>query len=118
MAQHNETGKIGELIAVAHLQKLNMIIIEVNWRYKNFEIDIIAAKKNYLHFVEVKTRRCETYGHPEEKVTTKKINYLMKAADEYLEKNNLFKRIQFDIISVLIKNNEPEIFYIEDVYQF
>jgi hypothetical protein len=42
---------------------------------------------------------------------------LINASEEYLLKNAGWKRIQFDILSIFIgKHEEPEFFFIEDVY--
>jgi putative endonuclease len=50
-------------------------------------------------------------------VGKKKIQNLINAAEEYLYLNPQWKRIQFDILSILILKNEPvEYFLIEDVY--
>ena len=36
-----------------------------NWRFKHYEIDIIALKNEIIHFIEVKTRQTTTFGYPE-----------------------------------------------------
>ena len=54
---------------------------------------------------------------PEERVGKKKIQNLINAAEEYLYIHPQWKRIQFNILSILILKNEPvEYFLIEDVY--
>ena len=111
------TGKKGEQLGNAYLLKEGYIILEINWRYSRWEVDIIATKNNILHFIEIKTRRSKKYGMPEEKVNTKKIQYLINAAEEYLYLNPQWKRIQFDILSINLGENETaEYFFIEDVY--
>ncbi len=58
------TGVNGELIAKSYLEKNGYLILERNWRYKKYEIDIIAQKPNLIVFVEVKTRKNDTFGEP------------------------------------------------------
>lgn len=117
MANHNETGKKGELMAVEYLRRQGYNILHQNWRSGRWEVDIIAAKTAVLHFLEVKTRRTKKYGHPEEAVSKKKIQNLINASEEYLFQFPQWKRIQFDILSITMLKNEPvEYFFIEDVY--
>ena len=111
------TGKKGEQLGNAYLVKEGYDILEINWRHSHWEVDVIATKNNTLHFIEIKTRRGKKYGMPEEKVDTKKIQYLINAAEEYLYLNPQWKRIQFDILSINLGENETaEYFFIEDVY--
>ncbi len=117
MAHHNKTGSIGEEIAAKYLTENGFKILERNWRFSNWEVDFIASSKSVLHFIEVKTRRTKRYGNPEDDVSIKKMGNLINASEEYLLQNAGWKRIQFDILSIFIeKNEEPEFFYIEDVY--
>ena len=116
MARHNLTGSLGEEMAINYLMEKGYIIVHRNWRFKNWEMDIIASRNNILHFIEVKTRRTKTFGHPEEDVSRKKIRNLMGAAEEFLLKYPGWKRIQFDILSITIEKDKPaEFFLIEDV---
>ena len=58
-------GKYGEDVAKNFLIKKGFQILETNYRYSRVaEIDIIASKKDVLHFIEVKTRTQEFFGKP------------------------------------------------------
>jgi putative endonuclease len=117
LANHIHTGKIGEQLAEAYFAEKGYVLLEKNWRHSHWEVDIIAERNNVLHFVEVKTRRTKKYGLPEEKVGAKKIQNLINAAEQYLYLHPEWKRIQFDVLSIIISNNKPaEYFLIEDVY--
>lgn len=117
MAKHLQTGRLGEQLGAAWLIENGYQLIAQNWRHSHWEVDIIAAKENILHFIEVKTRRTKKFGHPEAAVTKKKIQNLINASEEFLYQFPLWKRIQFDILSITIIKNEPvEYFFIEDVF--
>ena len=98
MAQHNKTGNLGEAMAADHLTSKGFTVLHQNWRHSHWEVDIIASKDNILHFIEVKTRLTKKFGHPEEAVDKKKLQNLIKAAEEYLFRQPQWKRIQFDIL--------------------
>ncbi|MBS1947683.1 MAG: YraN family protein [Bacteroidetes bacterium] len=116
MAKHNEFGREGEDLAATWLIKNNYEVLHRNWRHSHYEVDIIACKENILHFVEVKTRRDKAFGYPEESVTKKKIENLMNAAEAFLAQFPQWKRVQFDVLSILaLKNEGHEYFLIQDV---
>lgn len=117
MAGHNETGKKGEKLAAEYLAGKGFTVLHRNWRYSRYEVDIIASKKNVLHFIEIKTRRSASFGLPEDNADKKKIRNLAEAAEEFMTQNPGWKLIQFDILSVMLNNNGGAGFYfIEDVY--
>lgn len=117
MASHNELGQQGEQLAFEWLRKKGYEILHRNWRHSHYEIDIVAKKDQFLHFVEIKTRNSSPYGYPEDSVTKKKFKNLQKAADEYLFLNPGHKWIQYDILSITLhRNKEPDYFFIEDVF--
>jgi len=116
MAKHLETGKEGEEMAAAWLLGQGFTILHRNWKHSYFELDVIAEREGVLHFIEVKTRTTDTYGHPEEGVTAKKLERLMNAGEEFLNVYPVWERIQYDILSIrLFTSKAPEYFFIEDV---
>ena len=117
MAKHNETGKRGEEIAEALLREKGFAILETNWRHKRLEVDIIAKDGEVLVFVEVKTRSYDYFGRPEEFVDKKKERHLALAAAEYMRQIGHDWAIRFDVVSVLMKNeNDWEAEHIRDAF--
>ena len=116
MAEHLETGKKGEYLAAGWLVKQSYTIIEQNWRYQHYELDIIAEKGGVLHFIEVKTLHSTRYSFPEAKAGKTKIRYMISAAEAYIRRYPKWKRIQFDIVSVTLEKEEPAYFLVEDVF--
>ena len=53
MAQHNQLGKEGELLARQMLEEKGYKILETNWRHDKDEIDIVAMDGEELVIVEV-----------------------------------------------------------------
>jgi putative endonuclease len=117
MSSHNELGKTGELLALKYLEEKGFTIIEHNWRFGRFEIDIIASLKDTIHFVEVKTRSSKTFGLPEESVSVDKVKRLSIAANAYLQFHKGWKWIQHDILSItIVTGHDPEFHFMQDVW--
>jgi len=116
MAEIHEFGKKGEEIAVNHLQSKGYEILERNWRFSSNEIDIIAKKDDTLIVVEVKTRKSSVFGEPEVFVTRQKQRNLIKAANVYINYNNIEMETRFDIIGIIMSNSKTQIHHIEDAF--
>jgi len=94
-------GKKGENISVEFLKGQGYKIMERNYRCSLGEIDIVAKDKNVLCFVEVKTRKTERYGLPEEAINWHKQRKLTKVALTYLKEKKIYKQdLRFDVVSV------------------
>lgn len=106
MAEHNEFGKLAEDYVTEKYIKNNYKILERNWRFYPLEIDIIATRDNQLVIVEVKARSYDDLLSPEEAVDKKKKQFLIKAANEYIEQNQLDLECRFDIAVVLKKQDK------------
>ncbi|AVM49749.1 YraN family protein [Capnocytophaga sp. oral taxon 878] len=116
MAVHNDFGKEGEEDAVNFLLGEGHTILERNFRFGHAEIDVITLKDEVVHIVEVKTRTSSAYGEPESFVNKQKVELLVKAANFYVEKMDLDREVQFDIVSIVKNNVEFTINYIEDAF--
>lgn len=117
MALHIDLGKQGEQMAAEWLTSNGYEVLHRNWRHSHYEIDIIARKKEMLHFIEVKVRRHTPFGQPEDSVTRKKFRHLQRAADEYLHQNPGNPWVQYGILAItMFWDKEPEFFLLEDVY--
>lgn len=116
MADHNQIGSKGEKAAVIYLRQQGFTIEACNYRYQRAEIDIIAKKEKLLLFIEVKTRRTNKFGFPEEAVTQKKIDLFLLAAEEYIHQHNWPYDIRFDIIALSGAQEPYQIHHIEDAF--
>lgn len=96
-------GAQGEELATAFLKGAGYRIVERNFRCKGGEADIVARDGKTLVFVEVKTRRSQTYGPPQLAVTSFKQRQISKAALTWLAKNRLQDALaRFDVIAVML----------------
>ena len=116
MAEHNELGNWGEDMAVDFLVDKGYEIKERNWRFKKAEVDIIATMENTLVAVEVKTRSTDYFGNPQDFIKAKKIKLLVKAVDEYVNRNDLDVEVRFDVIAIVKTENEIKIEHLEDAF--
>jgi putative endonuclease len=116
MAAHNDTGKWGEDLAVAYLEKKGYTIVERDWKSGRRDIDIIALDDDVVVFVEVKTRRNRLYGEPEDAIDYYKLQNLQQAISHYVKFRNIRQDIRFDIISVVgTIGSEPDIQDVQNV---
>jgi putative endonuclease len=117
MAEHNDLGKAGEELAVAELKKMGYEILYTNWRFGNDEVDIIAKESDMIVFAEVKTRQTNFFGEPETFVNKKKQLFLIRAANKYAEKFDIYNEFRFDIVSVLFNSKQQDVKVIKDAFQ-
>jgi putative endonuclease len=116
-SQNLQIGKEGEILAATYILGLGYTVLDLNWRHHHWELDIIAAIGNTLHFIEVKTRSSLQFGHPEEHISSKKMRHLKNAACHYHFLHPKYKNIQFDVIAINFEaGKSPTVFFIEDVY--
>lgn len=116
MADHNELGKEGEDLAVAHLLKNGYKIVARNFRYQKAEVDIIARKKDVLAVIEVKTRSTPDFGDPQNFLKQKQINSLVKAIDYFVNEHRLEVNVRFDIIAIIKNKAGTRIEHLEDAF--
>jgi len=97
-------GRKGEEIAQKFLEKKGFKIIERNYQGRNFEIDLIAQRRNEIHFVEVKTV-FSLKTQPEEHFNFLKLKKIKKGVLFYLKEKKIdlekFK-IQIDLLAIEI----------------
>ena len=116
MAESHETDKKGEEMSKTFLQNKGYEILETNWRSGHNEIDIIAKHDDTVIIAEVKTRKTNYFGEPEEFVTKSKQKALIKAANSYLFQKKIDLEVRFDIISILYSGSNHKIHHIEDAF--
>ena len=109
-------GKWGENAADKYLREKGYKIICNNYHTPYGEIDIICSFMENLIFVEVKTRKSQSYGHPEVSVNPRKLEHMETSAQYYVQENGYQGTWQIDVISIYKEgSNQLEIVHFENV---
>lgn len=107
---NHDLGRIGEEMAAKYLEKKDFRVLARNFRTAKGEIDIIALRREQIHFVEVKTRQGDGFGRPAESVDGRKISHMKAAACAYLANRRDYcgpvRDVQFDVIEIQIDHIE------------
>lgn len=108
-------AKIEQTIS-EYLTTHGFVILEMNYRCKQGEVDIVAKDGEYYVFIEVKYRNSTRYGTPQEAVGIAKQRRISKAAQYYMYSHRLDETIpvRFDVAAVL----ENKITYYKNAFEF
>ena len=93
-------GRWGEAAAAEHLRKKGYKIIAQGYHSRYGEIDLIAADKKFVAFVEVKTRKSASFARALEYVDSNKQRRLAATASMWLSENKTKLQPRFDVIEV------------------
>jgi len=108
-------GDCGEDLACRYLEKNGYEILERNRHFgRNCEIDIIAKYKKTTVFVEVKTRKTNSFGSPFEAITKNKYENLVKGVQTYIIENKI-KDYRLDVVAITIKP-DLKIEHLKNIY--
>ncbi|MCI5160391.1 MAG: YraN family protein, partial [Candidatus Electrothrix sp. AUS1_2] len=99
---------------VRYLEKLGYTILERNYRLRTGEVDIIARDKEYLVFIEVKTRRSATFGSPFEAVDARKQQQILKIASAYIGGKDI--PVRFDVVAVHLSGREIRVEVLKNAF--
>lgn len=116
MAEHNKLGRNGEDATADYLKLKGHRILERNWRFQKYEVDIISIDGEFIVFTEVKTRASIKWGYPEEFVDEHRMQRMIRAANIYLKMHQVDCPVRFDIVSVVWDKDRFEIEHIEDAF--
>jgi putative endonuclease len=116
MADSHNLGIKGEELALEHLKKAGYKILYQNWVWGKNEVDIIAENREFIVFVEVKTRKDDFQMHPAQAVTHSKQRSIVFAASGYLKRFGIDKESRFDVITVIQTKDGFEIDHITDAF--
>ena len=106
-------GRQYEIKAKEYLESLNVKILNMNYEGSFGEIDIIGYDGGTLVFFEVKYRRNDLFGRPEEAIDKKKMKKIYITAKEFIRKNRLdSEKIRFDAIVFL----KDEVKWLKNVF--
>jgi putative endonuclease len=99
--KRRDTGILGEKLAKDFLRKRGYRILEANYRCPEGEIDLVAKHKDYLVFIEVRTKRSREFGSPEESITSTKKEKLRAVASHYHQTHKDLPQLwRIDVVAV------------------
>jgi putative endonuclease len=128
--EKQKIGKIGEDCACEYLKKCGYKIIDRNYLKKWGELDVVARKRDKVHFVEVKSvsrdisddnviRETQDEYRAEDNIHPWKLKRLGRAVQSYLLEKDISDDIdwQLDVVTVYIdmKKRLSKVFILEDV---
>jgi putative endonuclease len=110
-------GEIAENIAVSFLREKGYEILEKNFHFGKGEIDIIARDGDVLVFVEVKSKRSDAEGRPEDEVDQRKQTQVRRIAEGYLHVHGIRDvACRCDVVAIVGDENKHEIRYYKDAF--
>ena len=104
-------GKLAEREATRYLESQGLRMVDANFSCKFGEIDLImTAGKQTLVFVEVRSRREQTYGSALDTVTAGKQSKLRRTAGLYLQARPRYQHFncRFDVVGIQTNSKYPE----------
>ena len=105
--KRRDTGILGERLARDFLKKQGYRILETNYRCSEGEVDIVARHREFLVFVEVRTKRSLQQGSPEESITPTKMVKLRTIAAHYRQTHdNLPLSWRIDVVAIEIDRKD------------
>lgn len=111
MTTNYKSGHDAEKSAAGYLQSIGYQIIELNWKTRYCEIDIVAQKDKTVWLVEVKYRKNTSQGYGYEYVTPKKLQQMHFAAEMWVQNRNWRGDYRLAVVSI----DQNRVTFIEDV---
>ena len=120
MGRNNLAGAWGEQLAASYLLKKRYTILATNYRCRYGELDIVAANKTHVVFVEVKLRKSANFAAAAEFVDSHKQERLRITADMYLSEYPTELLSRFNVIEIYAPDGtqtaKPRINHLEDAF--
>jgi putative endonuclease len=111
--ERTAAGREAEESVCAYLEERGMRVVERNFRTRGGEIDLVARDGDVLAFVEVRFRKGDGHGLPEESVGPAKRKRIATAARAYLSTipPDSWREARFDVAAVDGSGAAPVIRY-------
>jgi uncharacterized protein (TIGR00252 family) len=95
-----KTGRNAESLVAEKLKNQGHKIIELNWRTRWCEIDIVSKYKDIIYFTEVKFRSSDIWGDGLSYITKTKLKQINFAADFWISNKNWLGDCVLQVASV------------------
>ena len=105
--QGKALGAAGEELAARWYRRNGYEIVARNWRCREGELDIVAARGRTLVVCEVKTRTSVAFGSPLEGISEVKANRLRRLAELWMERFEVRPTdVRIDLVGVLVPRGD------------
>ena len=116
-----ERGRTAEDIAQEYLTGIGQVFLARNWRCRHKELDLIMKSVSNdgterLHIVEVRSLKEPNLYLPYESIDRRKQRLIISAASSFIYINKIDYETQFDIVSVIFKENSVKLEYFPDAF--
>jgi putative endonuclease len=105
--RRQKLGKWGEGQARRYLEAQGCPLVAANWRCSAGEVDLVVRDGDWLAFVEVRTRRGDTYGTPEESITATKLARMAAVAETYVYETEWEGDWRLDVVAIQVQSDHP-----------
>jgi putative endonuclease len=116
-----QVGNQAEAVALEHLCKHGLELIEQNYLTKMGEIDIIMLDKSEqtLVFVEVRYRQNTQFGSAIDSINHNKQTKLIRTAQYYLQQRSKYQEFicRFDVVGIESNLKYPKINWIKNAFE-
>ena len=111
-------GRRAEDLALAHLRRRGLKLIERNYRCRAGEVDLVLQQAGTLVFAEVRSRASAAFLSPKETVDWRKQQRLARVAACFLRARAQFAKspIRFDVVSVTQPNYRTRVEWIRNAF--
>ena len=113
--RRRKLGQWGEAEAVRYLEERGCRAVASNWRCPAGEVDIVVLDGSCLAFVEVRTRRGETFGKPEESITPRKLARMAAVAASYVYEQGWSGDWRLDVLAIQVGAGQPSVEWYQNV---
>ena len=116
-----EAGRRGERLAARFLSDRGYTIVDRNVHLRHAELDLVALDGGALCFIEVRLRRGDRFGSPEESVDRRKRLRIARAAAEYLatRRTPTHRSVRFDVVGIVasVRGDAPTLRLVRDAFR-
>lgn len=111
-------GDFYESKALEYLKKNGLKLLDRNFYSRFGEIDLLMLESKTLCFIEVKARKNNSFGKPEEFVNLSKQKKLIATAQYFLQTHTKYQKndCRFDVIAITPKGDALDVNWIKNAF--
>lgn len=102
MAEHLESGRVAERLALSYLAARGLRHVVSNYRCRYGEIDLIMAERSTLIIVEIRYRRSTRIMDPVASITPAKCRRIARTTQHFVQRHYRWREcpVRFDVIGL------------------